>query len=134
MSVAFTEPTMAGMPSSRAIMAAWQVRPPRLVTNALARFMTGSQFGSVMSATNTSPGCTKCISAGSSTIRTGPTPTFCVTARPTTKGVAACLLSLKVSVTLLADSCDFTVSGRACKIYNLLSMPFFPHSISIGQP
>ena len=75
-SVAFTEPTIAGIPNSRAIIAAWQVRPPRLVTSALARFMTGSQLGSVMSATNTSPGCTKCISAGSSTIRTGPTPIF----------------------------------------------------------
>ena len=134
MSVALTEPTIAGIPSSRAIIAAWQVRPPRLVTKALARFMTGSQLGSVMSATNTSPTCTKCMSAGSNTIRTGPTPTFCVTARPTTKGVALCLFSLKVSVTLFNDSCDLTVSGRACKMYSLLSRPFFPHSISIGQP
>jgi hypothetical protein len=38
------------------MMAAWQVRPPRLVTMALARFMTGSQLGSVISVTNTSPG------------------------------------------------------------------------------
>ncbi len=40
------------------MMAAWQVRPPRLVTMALARFITGSQFGSVMSVTSTSPACT----------------------------------------------------------------------------
>ena len=116
MSVALTEPTMAGIPSSRAIIAAWHVRPPRLVTNALARFITGSQLGSVISATNTSPTCTKCMSAGSKTIRTGPTPTFCVTARPTTNGTALCLFSLKVSVTLFNDSCDLTVSGRACKM------------------
>ena len=133
-SVALTEPTMAGMPNSRAIIAAWQVRPPRLVTKAEARFITGSQFGSVMSATNTSPGCTKCISAGSSTIRTGPVPTFCVTARPTTSGIWLCFCNLNVSVMLEADSCDLTVSGRACKIYNLPSKPFLPHSISIGQP
>ena len=56
--VAFPLPTTAGMPSSRAMIAAWQVRPPRLVTMALARFMTGSQSGSVMSATSTSPSCT----------------------------------------------------------------------------
>eukprot|EP01031_Cornospumella_fuschlensis_P047722 gene47722-58462_t len=33
------QPTTAGMPSSRAMMAAWQVRPPRLVTMALAQQM-----------------------------------------------------------------------------------------------
>ena len=55
-SVASPQPTTAGMPSSRAMIAAWQVRPPRLVTIALARFITGSQFGSVMSVTSTSPG------------------------------------------------------------------------------
>jgi hypothetical protein len=54
--VAVPQPTTAGMPSSRAMIAAWQVRPPRLVTIAAARFMTGSQSGSVMSATSTSPG------------------------------------------------------------------------------
>jgi hypothetical protein len=43
------------MPSSRAMIAAWQVRPPRLVTMAEARFMIGSQSGSVMSVTSTSP-------------------------------------------------------------------------------
>ena len=31
-SVASPQPTTAGMPSSRAMIAAWQVRPPRLVT------------------------------------------------------------------------------------------------------
>ena len=133
-SVAFTEPTIAGIPNSRAIIAAWQVRPPRLVTKAAARFITGSQFGSVMSATNTSPGCTSCICAGSNTMRTGPTPTFCVTARPATNGLAECFCSLYDSVTLFNSSCDLTVSGRACKIYSLLSKPFLPHSISIGQP
>ena len=35
-SVASPQPTTAGMPSSRAMIAAWQVRPPRLVTIALA--------------------------------------------------------------------------------------------------
>ena len=48
-------PTTAGMPNSRATMAAWQVRPPRLVTMAAARFMIGSQSGVVLSVTSTSP-------------------------------------------------------------------------------
>src|SRR6202042_3672469 len=61
--------TPAGMPSSRAMMAAWQVRPPRLVTMAAARFMTGSQSGSVMSATKTSPARTRDISFASLMIR-----------------------------------------------------------------
>ena len=55
-SVASPVPTTAGMPSSRATIAAWQVRPPRLVTIAAAIFMTGSQSGVVVSATSTSPG------------------------------------------------------------------------------
>ncbi|MNT59692.1 hypothetical protein D3C72_1972250 [compost metagenome] len=54
-SVASPQPTTAGIPSSRAMIAAWQVRPPRLVTMAAARFITGSQSGSVMSVTSTSP-------------------------------------------------------------------------------
>ena len=39
LSVASPQPTMAGMPSSRAMMAAWQVRPPRLVMMAPAFFL-----------------------------------------------------------------------------------------------
>ena len=38
-------PTTAGTPSSRATIAAWQVRPPRLVTIAAAVFITGCQSG-----------------------------------------------------------------------------------------
>ena len=45
-----------GRPSSRLTMAAWHVRPPRLVTMAAAFFMIGSQSGSVLSVTSTSPG------------------------------------------------------------------------------
>src|SRR5690606_34196118 len=83
--VALPQPTTAGMPSSRAMMAAWQVRPPRLVTMALARFMTGSQSGSVMSETSTSPGCTLSISDTSLMTRTGPAPMRWPMARPSTR-------------------------------------------------
>ncbi|OQC05573.1 MAG: hypothetical protein BWX79_02264 [Alphaproteobacteria bacterium ADurb.Bin100] len=86
-SVALPQPTTAGMPSSREMMAAWQVRPPRLVTMALARFMTGSQLGSVMSVTSTSPGCTLSISDRLCTRRTGPVPIFCPIARPSASTV-----------------------------------------------
>jgi len=53
--VASPVPTTAGTPSSRAMIAAWQVRPPRLVTMAAAVFITGSQSGVVESAMRTSP-------------------------------------------------------------------------------
>ena len=64
------------------MMAAWQVRPPRLVTMAAARFMTGSQSGSVMSATSTSPLCTRAISEASRTTRAVPAPMRCPMLRP----------------------------------------------------
>ena len=54
-SVAFCAPTTAGIPSSRATIAACEVRPPRSVTMAEATFMIGSQSGSVISVTSTSP-------------------------------------------------------------------------------
>ncbi len=65
------------------MIAAWQVRPPRLVTIALARFMIGSQSGSVMSVTSTSPG----LHAGhlgrcEVRMRTLPAPIFWPMARP----------------------------------------------------
>ncbi|MOA18402.1 hypothetical protein D3C78_1579660 [compost metagenome] len=82
--MALPQPTTAGMPSSRAMIAAWQVRPPRLVTMALARFMIGSQSGSVMSETSTSPGCTLSISAMSWITTTLPAPMRWPMARPST--------------------------------------------------
>ena len=89
--VALPQPTTAGMPNSRAMIAAWQVRPPRLVTIALARFMTGSQSGSVMSDTSTSPGCTLSISDTSLMMRTLPAPMRWPIARPSTSTVPVSL-------------------------------------------
>ncbi|MCY1547141.1 hypothetical protein D9M68_831770 [compost metagenome] len=89
--VALPQPTTAGIPSSRAMIAAWQVRPPRLVTMALARFMIGSQSGSVMSETSTSPGWTLSISAMSLITRTLPAPIFWPIARPSTSTVPVSL-------------------------------------------
>ena len=83
-SVAFPVPTMAGTPSSLAIIAAWQVLPPRLVIIAEANFMTGSQSGSVMSVTSTSPSWTESISDKSLIILVFPVPIFWPMALPST--------------------------------------------------
>ena len=81
-STAPSAPTTAGTPSSRATMAAWQVRPPWLVTIAAAVFITGSQSGVVASATSTSPGWKTVRSCASATMRTLPEAIFSPTARP----------------------------------------------------
>ena len=67
------------------MMAAWQVRPPRLVTMAEARFITGSQSGSVMSATSTSPSRTRLISAVLAMMRARPAPMRWPMLRPLTR-------------------------------------------------
>ena len=74
--VAPVAPTTAGTPSSRATIAAWQVRPPRLVTIAAAVFITGSQSGVVVSATSTSPGRKELRSRASRMTRTTPVAIF----------------------------------------------------------
>ena len=129
--VASPVPTTAGMPSSRAMIAAWQVRPPRLVTIADARFMIGSQSGSVMSATSTSPAVKPAISSMSESTRTAPAPIFCPIARPSTTAVPVPVSRYRSEV--LPDR-DCTVSGRACRMKSSPVSPSLPHSMSIGRP
>ena len=69
--VAVPEPTTAGMPSSRATIAAWQVMPPESVTIAAARRIIGTQSGAVMRATSTSPSA-RSAAVREETMRTGP--------------------------------------------------------------
>ena len=96
-SSALPVPTTAGTPSSRAMIAAWQVRPPRLVTIAAARFITGSQSGSVMSATSTSPGWTRFMSLIERITRALPAPIFWPIERPSASTSArACCVSLEL--------------------------------------
>ena len=83
-SVASPHPTTAGTPSSRAMIAAWQVRPPRLVTIAAARFITGSQSGSVISVISTSPSAKSAIIERSVITRATPLPMRCPMLRPST--------------------------------------------------
>ena len=66
------------------MIAAWQVRPPRLVTIAAAVFITGSQSGVVMSATRTSPGLKSESWVRSSIRRHSPAAIFSPTERPST--------------------------------------------------
>ena len=120
------------MPSSRAMIAAWQVRPPRFVTIAEARFMMGSQSGSVMSATSTSPAENSCIRSTDWSTRTAPDPIFCPIARPSTS--TSPRPSRRNRCTDVADRRDCTVSGRAWRMYSRPSTPSLPHSMSIGRP
>ena len=53
--VATSVPTIQGIPSSLETIAAWQVLPPLSVTIAPAFFIIGSQSGSVIIVTKTSP-------------------------------------------------------------------------------
>ena len=125
-------PTTAGMPSSRAMIAAWHVRPPRSVTIAEARFMMGSQSGSVMSATSTSPGAKSAIWSIERSTRTRPAPMRCPIARPSTRTALRSASTYRLRT--FADRRDTTVSGRACSTYRCPSMPSLPHSMSIGRP
>ena len=83
--------------------------------------------------TSTSPGCTRSISSGSLITRTGPAPIFWPIARPDASTVPV-PLSLKRCCASPCFCCDFTVSGRACRMYSLPSRPSLPHSMSIGRP
>ena len=82
-----TLPTIAVMPISRAMIAAWQVRPPWSVTTPRARFRIGSQSGSVRSVTSRSPASNRSISPGWRSTRTTPLLTEAPIARPLTTGV-----------------------------------------------
>ena len=104
------------------MIAAWQVRPPRLVTIALARFMIGSQSGSVMSATSTSPSWKSRIWSADLRIRTAPAPAFCPIARPSTRTSAALPPFTLYRCRLAPLRRDCTVSGRACRMYSFPSI------------
>ncbi len=78
------------------MIAAWQVRPPRLVTMAAARFMIGSQSGSVMSAISTSPSLNSCICSTEVSTRAAPAPIFWPMARPSTSTSAPVVASFGI--------------------------------------
>ena len=73
------------------MIAAWQVRPPRLVTIAAARFITGSQFGIGHVGDQHVAGL-HAVHLGERVAprRTGPVPIFWPIARPFGQHRAAC--------------------------------------------
>ena len=75
-------PMMHGIPSSLETIAAWQVLPPLSVTIAEAILIIGSQSGSVLSVTSTSPFLKSDISNALSRTFTVPAPILLPTASP----------------------------------------------------
>ena len=82
--MALPVPTIAGRPSSRLTIAACEVRPPWSVTIAAARFMIGTQSGSVISVTRTEPSTKRSMSFGLSMTQTRPATTASPIDRPVT--------------------------------------------------
>ena len=70
--VASPQPTIAGIPYSRAMIEAWEAGLPTSVTTAAARVKSGVQAGAVSGATRTSPGRSVSNSSGPWTTRTKP--------------------------------------------------------------
>ena len=66
-------------------------------------------------------------------MRTAPAPIFCPMARPSMSEPRAVLVE-HVPLGLRRLWRDCTVSGRACRMYSLPSMPSLAHSMSIGRP
>ncbi len=132
-SVPCSVPTTAGKPSSRLTMAAWQVRPPRLVTIAAAFFMIGSQSGSVLSVTRTSPGLElpQILDALDDAHRARGDLLADAAARDE-DGTAAALEVVGLDAPSPGLR-DWTVSGRACTMKSSPVRPSLAHSMSIGR-
>ena len=113
-------------------MAAWLVRPPLSVTTADARFITGTQSGSVCFATSTAPSSNRSASAMLRSAIARPLAMRLPTATPRTS-TGPVPSSVNV-LTLPVCSRERTVSGRACTMYSAPSTPSLAHSTSIGQP
>ncbi len=75
--------------------------------------MIGSQSGSVMSATSTSPGTKLDICATELSTRTGPAPIFWPIARPS---ISTEPFSFSRNRCTVEPARDCTVSGRACRM------------------
>lgn len=133
--VAVPQPTIAVIPISRAMIAAWQVRPPWLVITPLALRRIGSQSGSVRSVTSRSPASKRLMAAALASTRATPLLTEAPMARPSTITSAWWGSSCQRRSRLL-ERRDCTVSGRACTMNNLPLRPSLAHSMSmaVGTP
>ena len=119
--VADRVPTIAGTPSSRLTIAAWQVLPPASVTSAAARRIVGTQSGDVIAATSTSPSTSRSPSFGEVRTRTAPDAAGY---RPRARAGAA-----RRDV---GPSSASVVIGRDCTMNS--SSPRYAHSMSWGAP
>ena len=125
-------PTIAGRPSSRLTMAAWEVRPPWSVTMAAARFMIGTQSGSVIPVTRTASSTKRSISDASRRTHAAPIATASPIARPLSRR-----LPLRVSRYVWKAAAwrrASTVSGRAWTMKISPVAPSRAHSMSMGCP
>ena len=115
-------------------MAAWQVRPPRLVTIAAAFFMIGSQSGVGLVGDQDfavaelvqdlrRPGST----------RTGPLADLLADAAARARSTGPLLACSVYDLERIPSACcDCTVSGRACTMNSSPVRPSLAHSMSIG--
>ena len=112
-------------------MAAWEVRPPRSVTMPAARFMIGTQSGSVMVVTSTRPSTNWSACSADSITWTSPAATACPIASPETSSSP---VSSRLNVeSVPAPARDCTVSGRAWTTNSSPVRPSLAHSTSIGR-
>ncbi len=113
-------------------MAACEVRPPWSVTMAAARFMIGSQSGSVIPVTSTAPAGKRSSSTGLLSAQTAPAPIASPTAMPSTSRSPVPVSRKRCSI--VARRWDTTVSGRAWTMKISPEWPSLAHSMSIGHP
>ena len=130
--MALPVPTTAGTPSSRLTIAAWLVGPPWSVTIPAARFMMGTQSGSVISVTRMAPSRNVAMSAAVRMTQAVP----CAIESPMADPVAS---TGPCSSRWWMVKCgpvrrDWTVSGRAWTMKSSPVSPSRAHSMSMGRP
>ena len=96
-------PITAGMPYSRATIAACDASPPWSTTTAAARVNSGVQAGLVAGQTSTSPGCRSPNSAGPRMTRTAPAARPPPPAAPVTRASASSRRGYRVVVAISGD-------------------------------
>ena len=131
--VALPVPTTAGTPSSRLTIAAWLVGPPWSVTMPAARFMIGTQSGSVISVTRMAPSRKLSMSAALRITHAVPCA-IAVADRGAGGQHRAGFSAGGGGVNREPVFCDWTVSGRAWTMNSSPVTPSLAHSMSIGRP
>ena len=113
-------------------MAAWLVVPPWSVMIPAARFMIGTQSGSVISVTRMAPSRKRAMSRGSRITQAVPIAIASPIAEPVRSTLPLLLSRYVLSVP--AERADCTVSGRAWTRYSSPVSPSCAHSMSMARP